>query len=239
VLSVGNADPTAGQDWDGSMHQLARAVLSMHHLGYVFTSADQRLILNRLLEWATPASEAWGPASAMTCTTWSGNTPLTADPATTVPTERYLWDGNLACDGNPNAPAPKLIEVLSGPLALVRSGQANTPTPAVQEICWNILRVVGSLYRGGGWVSYDDNFAGFSDLPNDVEGTYCAIAILRLLDREPLRLGTQSIAPTSEGTASMAGLDDFLHVFGGPIATIVQPPGSPYSWPAAPIYQPG
>ena len=249
TLAAAVADPAAGQDWDCSLHQLTRAVNALFHLGYVFTPQDQALIVTRLQQWATPATEAWAPASSMTCSIY----PIpTTDLTVVVPADRYLWDSFVACQNNLAVPVPVMVDMLAAAVALVQSGVVDSPPTvasppfasggdvqaAAVTLCKSILKVVASLYRGGptaGWAGFDERDPSNFNPPDLMDGVYPAVAILRLLDRPAIREGVQTITPTLPGTATQQGLGAFLHLFGGRIGTIA--PAHP--WPAQPTYTPG
>lgn len=217
-----SAIPDVGQDWDCSLHQLGRAVVAMHHLGHPFTASERALVRLRLQQW-----------SALTCENFGSSCPS----GISVPTERQFWTGR--CGGDPAGPnlavnpAPLMFEVLSGALALVRSGLVDIGDPAALSMASQILDAVATLYRadsgGSGWAEFDSAEPADPPAGATLDGTYAAIATLLVLDRGPFAgcSGLSSPAPL--------GLDGFLHVFGGFIPTMLA--AGLWPWPA--IYQPG
>lgn len=240
----GNVDPAVGQDWDVSLHQLARAVQAMHHLGYAFTTADQELVVERLGQWATATCEAYDPS--ISC---SPDALSRTDPTYAVPSERYGWtefEGGASCSlTQPNIPSPAVSAMVAAANALAWVGALNQPANAsiatsAFSMARSIVIALGTLYRttstgSAGWANVSSNdptrpyAAGTAP---DLRGTATAIAALFVLARTPELSGILGSSPTAS-LAKQAGLDNFLHFFGGSIS---QTAGS-HPWVAS--YVPG
>jgi len=263
----GVIDPTAGQDWDCSLHQLARAVLVRHHLGGGFTANDQALILSRLQDWVTPLCENFPLPGTASC---SGA--LSTTQAGYPPAERYVFppviasscEGTVGFTGFPPSPVPSITDILSALLAVVRCGVLPSPpsvappfftTGAAVTVALDMveacLGAVATLYRTdavsgwGMWLASDSKapsrqtvLAPWAELPT---GTSIQGAVAALLLAEPFFPGCAN-ASTLQGigpSGPQFGLGGFLHVFGAYIPALLPPIGSNQLYDWAPAYVPG
>ena len=228
------ADPAAGQDWDASLHQLSRAVLTMHHVGYGLTAFDKLVVLIRLWQWSRPGCETH-PAGACP----AGASLATEGDFLGAPRETYVWRSELKCVGESAAPGlavtqtHDLVDVLSAALALVR-GQVLGGFPlgdlsgATKLILANCLITAGTRYRddptvsgASGWavIAPGDPTGPGSEAPS-LGGTYAAIALLLLLERAPF-WGCANLDGLPPAASPSTSLDSFLHIFGGNITSLL------------------
>ena len=228
---TGQAGLEVGQDWDCSLHQLARAVLMMHHLGYQFTAADRQLILQRLLDWEQQICELPDPA----CSTGATQGQLAQFVG---PTERYadffgpLQTGCIQGTGLPlGALAPSVDTILASVLAAKWSGVASLGAggPLLQRM----LNTLATLYRsalgpgGAGWTNWDDGAQDNGGFMTDMLSTYYAVATLMALDTPTTGFSGCSGAAASPllngfGVSPDLGLTQY-GIFGPSLAG-VQPP---------------
>ena len=234
---VPQVSPLIGQDWDCTLHQLTRAVVSMYQLGWVANVDEGALILWRLHGWAVKPCE--------TQTQLGQPAPLCAEPNLGAgipflgsPTERAYSQHLVRCEptrvGNVYSPVigPDLVDAFSAALALVRSGLFDSNMPTARQLGANILASIATLYRPGteaGWTRNDPNL-GSPSLGHDLRGTFPAIASILLLSRGPFQ-GACNPAGLPLGYAPLPGLDGFLHFSGGHIPTLIA--SGAYPWPAS------
>ena len=227
------ADPWAGQDWDAGLHQLTRAIMTMHHLGYGLTTADRLLTVVRLFQWSKRTCENYPAGSCpagnlATGPSWWG-----------APRETYRWLDSLICEGEPapllshETQAHDIVDLLTAALAIVRGGLLGAFPPGllsqgVDAILANCLIAAATLYREDpgvpgafGWAKEDPGLpAAAAGAPPELSATHFAIALLLLMERGSFA-GVANLADLPPGANPAVTLDSFLHIFGGFIPSLL------------------
>ena len=130
--------PEMGQDWDASLHQLARAVQTMAMIrGYSFRGQESQIILDRLFDWSGeicteyPAVCAPGSPNGVTQAEWDS-----VLGAAEWYASQHHSQGTTPCDVPQEAAnAPSADAILTAALALVRSGlYPNNPLGIQQSV---------------------------------------------------------------------------------------------------------
>jgi hypothetical protein len=240
---------TVGQDWDCSLHQLSRAVVTLYQVGYSFPVGDQTTILDRLELWSGQACHT-SPTVLGTAGGGGSLCPPIAAGATvslvqlvsalggyTAPTETYVQPGGAAPDcggggswvlgGWPSVPrAPTVDNMAAAAVAVVRCGALSAPSGTVvfqraDDLARGILTTISSLYRDAGAL------AGWANVDtNSRSQTPEAAASLQGTYYAVFTvmllssLGPVTTAPTSTGIPALPGLTGFLHMLGGPLAAL-------------------
>ena len=212
-----------GQDWDCSLHQLTRAVMTMYLLGRTLDTATQRLVVDHLQNWQNDL-----------CFDVAANCPslLSAYPGLKQPqgtAEMYREPGLLAdpCHGVYPSYAPTVDAIATAAMALSRSGALQSPDPSVQidavHLAKNLVETVSTLYRPGstggeGWAGQDTQDPS-SPVTATLDGTFFAVATLRVLNKSNTWFsGCAGNYPASSGPTPDPGLDTFFDVLGGGVA---------------------
>ncbi len=232
------ADPAAGQDWDGSLHQLSRAIVTMHHIGYALPLSEKVLTVVRLYQWCRRpcgSEEFAGPDPCGTGYPWLAATWVGAPRETQgwIPADVGTPEGPCLTDLStaPDSQAHSLTDVLTVGLAVVRGGLVTLPpgqiSMMVQEIMTNCLILVATLYRPdapapgqASWTSSDRGLPTDPPESGGLRGLFSAISLLLLLERGPFA-GVANLGSLPPGATPAVGLDSFLHVFGGPVPSLL------------------
>ena len=166
-----------GQDWDASLHQLARAVQTMAMIrGYTVRAQESQIILDRLFDWSgqicTNYPNVYGPGtpSGVTQAEWDS----VRGAAEWYGTQNHT-EGIEPCDpSRDDLNAPSADALLTAALALVRSGlypnnllgiqqsgvAGATGSPATLAVGY--VNALATLYQphnvggnGAGWLNAD------------------------------------------------------------------------------------